>query len=920
MAVILIATVIGGGGTIGGILISKFGSDVVSILDGSWTFIGKRYQALSEFNYAQMIADDVCEVLGETFVESAKNDAQFHFVSGDYKIPSPQKDDSGHRLYNWYADISEGGIGYVWMREQCDKNTKTDGTITTDFSGEKLFTETGYLHRETNEPYYYLANKDARMSITPNANIVPIMSMAHDRYDDSWSFDNFKAIEAYVYYMYALSHNSAHYESTNVNDTYSYTFEDAHSKDELFDLTQWSWKDTTGQGWQKSTSTLIRPLPFSLVSGASSTDIRNGTYQFSDCSNIYIHGYKKDDFFGASDNTKAMIDKAKSVGKKVLSFLDGFAGTDLASFVQQAGVYRVHMYEDASSGKIIYKNLTTGEDGIEDLNKIIYDVVNGYTQYCDNAGFDSWTKTGTICGKDSDPRHTHTASCWNTQCGKAYHIHTASCFKRTCVERDDSCHCGGRHNSRNKSECTNWSGGHSHGTDPDFSSITHNLPFSENGCSFERKDSCPGYHIHNDYCYDLVVFCKGHCGGHIKPTINLAVTYTFEGLAYQDAVTIDKDQSKARFICTEDFKKDNFKTQKTVANWSKKVTNQVNKFFDPFPNGPLSALCWAGESLDTAILHIYEWWFNLWHDGDENLSSYDVTSDSSKTSRAPGQDDQGFTGWFVQEPGDAPKLDLGRIGELYDLYGTPEDFYKQGIDIWKDFDVDFQIGFGETLTPTEIQDIINAIREAYPSLSSARESVIRDALEHVGMYIYQCDSDGHYNGMYADAGPSECTGFVSGVYMRALGSKCGFWNDVSSSFTSNTGESGTISGKGSGGIHHDYGFGYGGRVGNGTGGYQVPSVYYLDGKRPFGRYWGGSVSHYRKPGDVVSRTPPDGNGHSMIYLGHFTDPISGVEGDYVVDCSSDTEGSSYRMYTSSNPNKINEYKAVYSPFVHFRID
>ena len=43
----LVSTIIGGGGAVGGVLMAKFGSDVVSILDGSWTFIGQRYQALS---------------------------------------------------------------------------------------------------------------------------------------------------------------------------------------------------------------------------------------------------------------------------------------------------------------------------------------------------------------------------------------------------------------------------------------------------------------------------------------------------------------------------------------------------------------------------------------------------------------------------------------------------------------------------------------------------------------------------------------------------------------------------------------------------------------------------------------------------------------------------------------------------------
>jgi hypothetical protein len=403
------------------------------------------------------------------------------------------------------------------------------------------------------------------------------------------------------------------------------------------------------------------------------------------------------------------------------------------------------------------------------------------------------------------------------------------------------------------------------------------------------------------------VYCKGHCGGHIKPTINLAITYTFEGLAYQDAVVMD-----ASFMSAYDFEVlyNSLMKKQTVASWTKEINHTTGKWFRPLPNGPVSAVAWAIEGLEGTGLKVFRWWRNFWlnlagESVDDESFDAGEGSDISKTSNE--KDEHGFKGWFDTRTSTSnnPELNRSLMRELYDLYGTPEDMYQKGIEMWSYFDVEFNLGFGETLSTKEINDIMDAISETYGDrFTPDRQAVVKEALSRVGYYTYNCTYEGHMNGIYSRCGMSECTGFVSGVYARALGPRCGFWNDLNKDFKDNQGRSprdyGTgVNGKGEGGHHRNYG----GVPGDGV--WQAETCVY-NGTRPYGRT---DMRYNRRPGDIICW---DGggapHGHSMIYLGQYTDPITGVYGAWYVECRGG-DGSVYAMHTNTE-----QYQGTFSPF------
>lgn len=921
---LLIATVGGTVSTIAYVLIKYTSDSIKSFASLEWTAAGKRLAELEEMNWAQYIADETCELMGGTFVETAKTDAQMHYLSGGKQ---PSQDSSGKVLYDWYCDVGEGNIGYVWMREQCDTVTDKNGVMKTKGATadrDKLYVSGGHLSSISKCPYHYVETADERITTTPNANIVPILSMAHDRYMDEWTWENYQIVEAYVWYMYALSHNTAHYDPpASGNDdanTYSYTFSDMHPKETLFS-SEWDWSTK----WNSAERILSRPMPQD-----------DGKYYCSECTNIYIHGYNKDDFLGSSDNAKAIIDKAKSTGKKVLSFIDGFLGTDLAEKIRLAGVFHISYKRNTETGAPDFSDATKKYccndkwyGSVEDLKRGcgLANAPGNPVAYCDNMGAAKFSDSPS-CGIEA---HEHTKNCWKKTCVPVTAV-AAHCT-HDCSRDSAATGCSRRlgdgvigwncaHSCPGNSDCPYWGGavaGHACTGNLDsiaVSSLQRETDFSYGGCNWTKNcDKRAHTHvaqttpdINNPGCYDIVYFCKGHCGGHIEPSVNIAVTYSFEGLAYQDAVVLD-----ASWMSEHDFDTliDNLKECRTVAKWSRKAVQSTNGWFKPGPNGPLSALCYAGESLNKGGLKILRWWRNLWLD-DEESESYDVGdgSTSGLSSSDYGEDEHDFEGWF--EPTDKTKLNATLMDELYDLYGTPEDMYKVGMELWEEFEVEFHIGFGQTYTSKQIGQIVEAITEKYPDLSDQRIAVIRDGLEHAGYFTYKCDAPSHYNGMYGETGPSECTGFVSGVYMRALGSKCGFWNDVSNTFVSPvTNERGAGgSGKGSGGIHRNYG----GDPGN-PAKLQARSCVY-DGVRPQGRK---GIS--RRPGDVVmwDGSYPDGSraehGHAMIWLGEYTDPISGQFGNYFVECRGG-DGSGY--WRQNDPWGM--YEGVYSPFADFGID
>lgn len=923
-SVIIGAFISGSGGAIG-VIFSKFASSVCDFASMEWTAPGIALEKLENMNWAQYIADDTCVSLGNTFIDAAKKDSQSFYSSKKITIADAIKKsgDDGKPIYNWYCDLGEGSIGNTWMREQCDNITDKNGVLVYDSNGKVvgdtsnknlLYTPGGYLQQMDDDYGYpinftYTPNATKRVGLTPNANIVPILSLAHDRYTDEWNWENYVAVEAYVWYMYALSHNVAHYDSNAKSDgAYSY------ENQQRCDNGMFSAPTYLNQFKYDMNSHILTRPGFSTITdkkGVTSV-VTNGTT----CSNVYVHGYNKEDLFNNSTVATVMKEKTRGTAKKVLSFIDGIfkaagADTNLSSSIAQAGTYTIS-YTRGADGLYHGGPVTATMNGVSKTYNSIVEAkailgidtyADGHTGTCDNVQYrqlDNHAICGVEAHKHGDgtcvpctlEEHKHGKDCDTKNCK---HVCTAACFKFGCKHVHDATCCSKTEHKHSKVNC----------------------------CPKAEHKHAPWVSVENPGCYDTFAYCAGHCGGHIKPTVNVAITYTMEGLAYQDAITMNAEKAskngskpkEASFMSNSDFRGLylNLLNVGDLQEWSKLTLKKGNTWFSPGPNGPLSAICWAGETYGKTYLKVFKAWRDWWKSlaGDEEPGYSDPASGSNGSipDSEKGEDDFEFTGWFDDS---GKKFNPELMQELHDLYGVPDDFYKLGVETWGDFEVHFQVGYGKTYSPQQIAEIIADIQAKYPDISNERVAVLEEGLRSCGMYKYELSGPAHFNGMYQMGGLSECTGFVSGVYMRSLGSKCGFWFDVMNTYVSpGTGEKGAGGkGVGDGGIWHEV-------AGKAPSGPLYAHDQSYMGNRPSGI----PVKNFKnlRPGDVLLSpyASPQG-GHAIIFAGYYKDSTSGTTGYWIIDCSGSADGSSYRVIPDAHFEK--NYTLMYSPFNSFGVD
>lgn len=1030
--IVIVTSVVGGGAGAAGIVASKFVSDICDFLSLEWTATGKELARLENMNWAQYIADDTAVSLGDTFVDAAKKDAQQHYV--DRKITLKEAlttiGDKSYPQYDWYCDLGEGSIGKIWMREQCDCITDVEGKMiydsegkidgdenktSNDFaasdllyvSGGKIDTMSGNYGYDMK--YVYEKDENNRITLTPNANIVPILSLAHDRYTEEWTWENYEVVEAYVWYMYTLSHNAAHYDDNTDSDEGTYTYvtqqmcdNDMFSNDNYLDEFD----------YDSGSVNLTRPgVDHSYY---DSEGVKKEVMLGTSCTNVFFHGYNKDSLFGDAGFKEKVKEKAKGVAKKVLSWIDSLVEwatdeeSDLAETIMQAGTFTIS-YERDSNGFVVSNGDLTGTNGsdtytgsLQRISQIVgvdYDG-NGNAHYCDN--IQGMQKDGTTtCGQsvhshgdgnctcpkalhthgsgctyDHD-EHTHTSGCSYTKCGyDEEHQHGTNCeydcdvtehkhddtcpTKKVLVCEDTHTHsygsggcfdyttgtftCGHTHSHSSSCYETVFNCGieeHTHGIDCeckkdehthtsaccsiDYHSHTTDCCTKEEHkkhdascCTIKHLSHKPWNSISDPGCYDTFAYCAGHCGGHIKPSVNLAITYTMEGLSYQDAVALEAGSSSGKdssWTGNSDMQNliSDLNKVATLREWATTTNDVCGQWFKAGPNGPISALCYVGESLEKAKLTVFRGWRDFWKNvaevglidaifggGDDQPEYNDSNSDADGDidfEEKEGEDAHQFEGWF-EGSGTSISFKKELFDELHDLYGDPDSFYREGLSTWESFDVQFRVGFGKTLTDEDISSITNAIeKKYYPTeadklnpVNQKRLSIITNALESCGYYNYNNSSTSHNNGMYSSMGATDSTGFVSGIYMRVLGSECGWWNNVDKTYTSiYTGESGLSDSM----------------VDTGIAAQNQASL--PSGSKYVGGTYLGSISN-AKPGDVLL---DPSTGYALIYLGNYTNPITGTTGHYVVDCKDGlSKTSEYRL---TDAYALSKYTLVYRP-------
>lgn len=233
-------------------LLVAFGAIILEIFSLEPTHLS---DYLNNRNFSQYIVDKTATELGAEFLRTAQNDAHLHYLL-DFEKAVDSKYSDGNGTY-WKKDTTEGVIGHIWAREECDNITST------------------YIDT-------YVANPSLRHELSGvNANLVPIMAMMNKRFEEEINFDNYCNAMAYVYTLYIRSHDKACFED-NV-EPYQYNEVDDCDKNQLYSQplspeTVWNTENACRINYTSKNS--------------------QGEYDVKEvCTNIYIHGYKFGEYF-----------------------------------------------------------------------------------------------------------------------------------------------------------------------------------------------------------------------------------------------------------------------------------------------------------------------------------------------------------------------------------------------------------------------------------------------------------------------------------------------------------------------------------------------------------------------------------------------------------------------------------------------
>lgn len=460
---------------------------------------------------------------------------------------------------------------------------------------------------------------------------------------------------------------------------------------------------------------------------------------------------------------------------------------------------------------------------------------------------------------DGDPGyiagcHVHELTCHPLICDTSEHTHTQECNDGDCgIEA------------------------HTHGVSC-YDTSEGNVICGHNHSEWVSKDS-PG-------CWKTITICPGHCGSHLDPLINIVEKVTYQGLADEDNfrtpkwLTVEEITNASTYSrgglygYIDSLLEDDIVT---VAQFRSYWYAKINRWFSPIPRSPWSFFKKTGEynlsilvKRVDATAAVVSGFFN-WVRGESNSFIEAVTEawDSSHNNDGLTADDSIETndrmweGWW-----DEPNVfDQSLYEEVSAIYGNwEEDRYEISKDFWSEtttaeMHVDFpQHGIHNVIySQAEIEELIKKIEESLgmdlSGLNDTQRAILIEALRRCGMFSYSLSGTAHKNGAYGDGGSADCSGWVTGVLMRALGLSYDEINTNAAGFASR-----------------------------------------------------GNPPAERVPGSIIAKVVngKSYSGHVMIYVGY----IDG-DGPYVMDCSSSAGGSSLRKVSESY---LNSYNYTWNPW------
>lgn len=540
-----------------------------------------------------------------------------------------------------------------------------------------------------------------------NSNLLPITSMMHYRFSRDVNKDNWLTAKAYVYYMYVVSHEVEGYEYRDLADC-----DKAMLYSTPIDYTYWN----------PDNHELTRPHAI--------------------CSNIYLHGYSTDMSYKLNEIAMSMC----------------------------TATYKMTKYLGIDNEKI---DATLGKTQGIWIDEIPSDNIDGIDVTCNNylsLQYGTDEETDANCGLKE---HGHTKEEYQLTCNIEEHTHgDGNCNADACTHvcNEDCCDVQGKHFIHNNNACTHEHDAsccskseHTHDSAPDFEgAIYSDDPIGTQGCYTTTCGIPVHQHIMwtsplNPGCWKTVYICKGHCGGHIEPVINLRVDNEWKSLMEKDGFVMPV------YIKEGDFNKNTvdlaFKYD-TLSEWNSYWDKTMQAWFSPSRKYTLTH---AGDVISDSFSE----WTNSWVEKNFDIDLSDKELDIFA-----------FNGW-TKEDGSINQMELLN---LESLYGKTANDFEDGVELWEEMNVVFPLGGTKPLSSAQKQMFMAAILEAYPDLSDSRKAAIEQAFDYVGKFWYDLKNPGTFE---AESGRIDCSGFISSVLHHSIG----FGNDWTASGYSQAGDS-----------------------------------------------------------------------------------------------------------------------------------
>lgn len=870
------------------------------------------YARLNNVNYMQMIVEITEEDIVSDLQLICEVDATNHYLSKRQIQSRIQKEDGEVVAYPWYMAANMGEIDHVWAWEEADNTSRYANeddelsyTITKDedeandptllgCTGDLIYANSSIPAGENGNTYLPQSERTDMDDI--EANLVPIVTMAHHRYYDNINFETWPTVLGYTYYMYSVSHDIARYDSNAEYNRYLYGDD---KKDEGYDYRVENACDLNtiyadGIEWDPFGHFLTRGEEF--------------------CCNIYVHDFPKEGYTspihsvtvehsselagGAYRTIRSIAQTANKIISKVTgnqhqlgdTFDKGYTNVNdvltlnlrkaslkgirnntttdptISNSIEQiAYKFHIDIYKN-ESGIFIYDGT---EDSLphsqpdNDFDTKTFGNSDCYSKPCDNVKFFQY-------GVYANDATELEEDLWLTnEGGNCDHgVHNIGCFEID----PNKCPFGGRSGEWEESY-------HTSGMDIEETytvSHDHTLSCCDTSHTICGHDHAEWHSEEDPGCWKTVAICGGHCGAHITPLVNIVQKMTYEGLAQDDNFRTpywlqrEEITNSAAYAGTSIYGLLDKVVEDhvvTVGQFRAYWKLKCNSWFVPIPRSPyafvktmtksyISMFCQAWDNFAEGFNNIVRNMFGVENNASEPKDTWDPIGTQL--------DLWGWPGWW-KEPN---QIDTMMISEMEDFGGAwRKDQYKLGIANWKEFQVEFG-AFGiknPVYNEDEINEIIDMISRNYDfnnmeGLSAKQKAILMAALSRCGTFSYSLTGTAHNNAIDSDSGRGDCSGWVTGTLLKALGVN---YNTSAAGFANK----GVYNGK-------------------------------------------------KLPGSVIANksggTGKNGNtytGHVMIYAGYLSDGPDGP-GHYVMDCSSSQKGSSFRKVSQAT---LDSYPYVWNP-------